>query len=759
MGASMATLGGREFGAGRRYGRALVAAALASAVVATLASSANAASGPRAPHVPRVGKAPHPIAGHLVGSLASSTVLHADVALAPRDPAALAAFATAVSTPGNRLYRHFLARGQFAGRFGPTAGAIAAVERQLRSAGLVPGAISTNHLVIPVNATATTFARAFKTGFHVYRTAGARTVYANTAAPYLGSAARFVQGVVGLNDLTQFKPLDLERLAATGPRRASVTDSSGPQPCSAATSAARYLGRLHGKPDRLGLQLHEPLQRRGPWRGPDRGGLRARAELPHRHLGVPDLLRHLRVRQLHPRGRRAHGSPGGPDEQRVETELDIDNVIGLAPDATVDVYQAPNASAGVIDNYTAMVDDRHREGHLHVLGPLRERGAGPRPSPRRTRSSSRPPPRDSRSSPPAGDDGSTDCQRLRARGGRPSQPALRHRRRWHDDDHRHGSTGPDGVERERERGRCRWRRRSRCARDADLPVGGARGAQRDQRHSSGPRAGPRRGYLLPRGARRLGGRRSLHRLRHLLRRRVGRHRRHERRGAALGCPRCTDQRVQHVRRPPDRLRKPTLYKAAGTGYPSDFFDVTSGNNDYTPDGYSMACYPSGTGYDMASGLGTPNAATLPATLCADTVLTPSPSSTRAPRPPPSARPSAWQIAALDSASGQTLTYSATGLPAGLSITPDGLISGTPTTQAPHRRPSRRRTRPRCPDPPPSRGMSTLPPCTAHRGTTAPPVTCPVPPRQPVRTSPPPGRCQRPLPGWVRTTRTPRRRVA
>jgi Putative Ig domain len=38
-----------------------------------------------------------------------------------------------------------------------------------------------------------------------------------------------------------------------------------------------------------------------------------------------------------------------------------------------------------------------------------------------------------------------------------------------------------------------------------------------------------------------------------------------------------------------------------------------------------------------------------------------------------------QITGSDSASGQTLTYSATGLPAGLSISSGGLISGTPTT--------------------------------------------------------------------------------
>jgi hypothetical protein len=38
-----------------------------------------------------------------------------------------------------------------------------------------------------------------------------------------------------------------------------------------------------------------------------------------------------------------------------------------------------------------------------------------------------------------------------------------------------------------------------------------------------------------------------------------------------------------------------------------------------------------------------------------------------------------QMSATDSASGQTLSYTATGLPAGLSISSSGLISGTPTT--------------------------------------------------------------------------------
>ena len=60
---------------------------------------------------------------------------------------------------------------------------------------------------------------------------------------------------------------------------------------------------------------------------------------------------------------------------------------------------------------------------------------------------------------------------------------------------------------------------------------------------------------------------------------------------------------------------PALYDAAGSAYSSDFHDITSGNNDYTPDGYTGGLYPAGTGYDMASGLGTPNGGPLAGTLC------------------------------------------------------------------------------------------------------------------------------------------------
>jgi subtilase family serine protease len=61
-------------------------------------------------------------------------------------------------------------------------------------------------------------------------------------------------------------------------------------------------------------------------------------------------------------------------------------------------------------------------------------------------------------------------------------------------------------------------------------------------------------------------------------------------------------------RPPVGLANGWFYRAASQ--PSAFFDVTQGNNDLA----GVGCCQATAGYDLASGLGVPNWATLPATL-------------------------------------------------------------------------------------------------------------------------------------------------
>ncbi len=121
--------------------------------------------------------------------------------------------------------------------------------------------------------------------------------------------------------------------------------------------------------------------------------------------------------------------------------------------------------------------------------------------------------------------------------------------------------------------------------------------------------------------------------------------------------------------------------ASGT-YPSSYpyshtsnlFDVTSGANGSC--GGTYLCTAE-TGYDGPTGLGTPDGtAAFTSGSTANTVTVTNPGNQTG----TVGTAASLQISATDSASGQTLTYSATGLPAGLSINSStGLITGTPTT--------------------------------------------------------------------------------
>ena len=107
----------------------------------------------------------------------------------------------------------------------------------------------------------------------------------------------------------------------------------------------------------------------------------------------------------------------------------------------------------------------------------------------------------------------------------------------------------------------------------------------------------------------------------------------------------------------------------------NLYDVTSGSNGSC--GSSILCTAK-TGYDGPTGWGTPDGLTAfqSTSSTGNTVTVTNPGSQTG----TVGTAASLQITATDSASGQTLTYSATGLPTGLSINSStGLISGTPTT--------------------------------------------------------------------------------
>jgi subtilase family serine protease len=109
---------------------------------------------------------------------------------------------------------------------------------------------------------------------------------------------------------------------------------------------------------------------------------------------------------------------------------------------------------------------------------------------------------------------------------------------------------------------------------------------------------------------------------------------------------------------------------------ADLNEVTASSNGTCTE--SVLCTATGAAstYNGPTGWGTPNGITAFASV-ANTVLLTNPGSQAG----TIGTPVSLQISGTDSDSSQTLTYTATNLPAGLSISSAGLISGTPTTAA------------------------------------------------------------------------------
>ena len=122
----------------------------------------------------------------------------------------------------------------------------------------------------------------------------------------------------------------------------------------------------------------------------------------------------------------------------------------------------------------------------------------------------------------------------------------------------------------------------------------------------------------------------------------------------------------------------SIYKNTG-----DLYEVTASNNGTCtpPAADSVLCTATGAAntYNGPTGWGTPNGITAFGSIGNTVTVT-------FPGDQTSTAGTAiknLQISATDSASGQMLTYSATGLPTGLSISSAGLISGTPTIAGPY----------------------------------------------------------------------------
>jgi subtilase family serine protease len=312
----------------------------------------------------RVGTAPQlPDGASAEGGLAPGHPLDLVVALEPRDPTALAAYAEAVSTPGSPLYGRYLSVGEFAARFAPTPAQVATVRSALAARGLEVGAPSANGLSLPVDATASEAGSAFGTAISRVELADGEASYANLVAPAIpAAAAPYVQGVIGLDDLDHphrsasptGDPLATAPLAPA-PTASDGPLTGGPLPCADA-NAARVEGEYNGY---TGDQLAAAYGLTGFYAAGNFGAGQTVALYEEEPFLPSDIETfqacygtHVPVEAVD-----IGKGPGSYKGEDGEAAMDIEQIVQLAPGARIRVYQGPNVNPTGIEILTRWVSD------------------------------------------------------------------------------------------------------------------------------------------------------------------------------------------------------------------------------------------------------------------------------------------------------------------------------------------------------------------------------------------------------------------
>jgi subtilase family serine protease len=646
----------------------------------------------------------------VVGALSAKRRLALTVSLQPRDPGALARYATAVSTPGNRDYGRFLSVPQFASRFGAPRSHIAAVRRTMRRDGLTIGHLDRNNLTLAVSGSTKAVEHAFEVPLFAVRVAGRRAFANSSAATLPGSIARYVQAVNGFDTVTldnavqpqvaSHSKSDSLRRAEHANASAHVPTNGGPQPCPSATAVQMAGQGLTADSIATAYGFPALYQSGDLGQGQTIGLFEISQDIPTdpaEYFGCYGIAPTVTVTNV-------NGGPAATGDDG-EVALDIEIVAGMAPKAAIDVYQGSPALSAAPGVYSSAISANQAKILSASLGACEQNDPVSVSSAEATLFQEAATQGQTMLA-SSGDQGSAACDTGQgastalATSDPASQPfvtgvggtTLFTQTAQGNEIYQVGTTPMQGV----------WNDgapngapsatgggvSTRSAMPAyqsstpgslsvvgpnssAAPCAAATGVCREVPDVSAD-ADPDTGYVVfatttagsPPAWTSIGGTSAASPL-----------------WAAFialtnDLPTCRGLTIGFA--------NPLLYSVAGASYNNNFTDITlaspvSGNANNDAVGANNGIFPVGVGYDMATGLGSMTS-TLASSLCSArspvfTVTVANPGTV----PATAGKPFALQIAGTDSGAA-ALSYSATGLPAGLAISPTtGVISGTPTT--------------------------------------------------------------------------------
>ncbi len=293
------------------------------------------------------------------GLAATTQSAHVTLILKLHNQAALEQYIQRTVTPGSAQYHRFISTKQFAQQYGASDTEIAKVQAFLTQQGLTSRALP-NHMAVQTSGTLAQFAKAFHTSIHSYTSRTTGQTFRRPATPIVLPAAlnSIVLNTSGLDNSIHYRShrisapttpgLQLEHTATTLARSASASASGNP---TATGQPGEYTVG-----DVANFYNINPLYQRGIT---GKGSTVAIVTLSDFYPA--DAEAYWSAIGLTTKPNRISKVPvdgGAPiDAGSGETALDVEQSGGLAPDADVVVYYAPNSGTGFVDAFLQAVAD------------------------------------------------------------------------------------------------------------------------------------------------------------------------------------------------------------------------------------------------------------------------------------------------------------------------------------------------------------------------------------------------------------------
>jgi subtilase family serine protease len=331
---------------GTRGALAAVAASLVALALPLTSVSANASEA----RVVVAGLTPVPTSDAVINRAITTSF---DLALTQRHQTELSAYITSLSNTGSSNYHHYLTPAQYAARYGASTSTVAALRAYFKEYGLRVASLSAGHDILHVTGTTTDIARAFDAPLETVRLSdGALDAHFTSSASLPHALAGDVTAVAGLDTVTPLSTnLEASHAApavATAGTCPAAGSSTGTTPNSVGGYTVSQQAALYGLA--------------AAWSAGNTGVGQTIGVYELATYDTSDAQTYFTCYGLAPTITSVNVD-GGPtssdnaDNAPDEATLDVEETAALAPGAKVEVYQGTNNNSGPTDIYTQMASD------------------------------------------------------------------------------------------------------------------------------------------------------------------------------------------------------------------------------------------------------------------------------------------------------------------------------------------------------------------------------------------------------------------